>query len=389
MQAIDQKRLDALRHQSDGSEPVLTVILALKPGRNAEHGHSPELMNVLRDLRAQVPEETRAAFDREADRALGFVRDEMEVGGRTLVIVASREIWETFFLPMELESRAFLDSRPRLEALDSRISAEPRTAVILIDRERARLLSLRLGAVELDENERDYVPRKGRQLGQKHQKSDAKPGSGTDRGGGDASSRLQASQEAWVDEHLERVLEVLRETAEELPFDWLVAGGEDEPMNRFTDLLDEGERKKIAGRIAMDLDESSARIAEAALSVADAARLDRDRALVREATGLALAGARGSLGWRDTLAALLEGRVHQLLIGPHSSREGVSCETGHYMATDGTTCPICGNALRHVPDLVAEARRLADNTSAETVDLHPAVSGFPEDSDGIAAILRY
>jgi hypothetical protein len=192
-----------------------------------------------------------------------------------------------------------------------------------------------------------------------------------------------------VDEHLEQVLAAVRERAEDLPFDWLVVGGEDEPMNRFTDLLDEGERKKIAGRIAMDLDENSARIAAAALSVADAARLDRDSALVREVTDLALSAARGSLGWRDTLAALLEGRAHQLLIGPNASREGVSCDAGHYLATDGTTCPICGSILQPVPDLVVEARKLADNTSAVTVDLHPAVSGFPDDSDGIAAILRY
>ena len=83
----------------------------------------------------------------------------------------------------------------------------------------------------------------------------------------------------------------------------------------------------------------------------------------------------------------MNGQVHTLAVKENFSREGYMCAADHYLDLSNKKCPVCGQQLRPVSDIVNEMVEETVNQNGEVRYL----KYFPDELEeaGVAARLRF
>jgi peptide subunit release factor 1 (eRF1) len=291
-----QDTIERLRRLRSGS-PILSVYLQTEPGLALHHGHVAQLMDVLRDLRERTSKDLHEALEKETERVLAFVREDYTPSGRTLIVCSSgpRRLFETVNLQLPLRTLARFAPRPYLIPVDLALEDHPRVAIAHVGQEKTRLLTTVLHEIELERRTTEHVP--GRQ-----------------RQGGWSAFRYQRDRERHIQEHFREVAEELSALQKTAPYKWLVLAGTDEATASVAKLLPRSLKARLAGSFNEEHFESSAKIAARAAELAHEAERAEELQLVTQIHDRTYAQAPATLGWDDTLRALAEGRVHQLVI---------------------------------------------------------------------------
>jgi len=205
------------------------------------------------------------------------------------------DLLEIVRLPHPIESRAVVDSHPCVEPL-IRSGSDDRWCVLLVNRKTARIFTGEpSGLEEVDRIEGDT-----------HGQHDQ---------GGWSQARYQRSVEQEKLNHLGEALETLFTRFKRRPFDHLLVGAPDELVAEVEQRLHPYLRAKLAGRLHVDVENTSAEdVRTAAAKVVDAhvAEVERE-ALERFKQGIGR-GDRGVAGPAAVMEALEQARVDTLLI---------------------------------------------------------------------------
>jgi peptide subunit release factor 1 (eRF1) len=207
--------------------------------------------------------------------------------------------------------------------------------------------------------------------------------------GGWSQARYERSVDEDVRRHLERVAKAVAQRHERAPFDSLLIGGPEDACSELVELLDQRMRALVAGRVDVDVENTSAdQVTEAA---AETMREHEERReselLARLAEGLGR-GERAAAGVDDVLGCLNEQRVETLLLEVGFSAPGAQCpQCGWIGAQSEGRCPADGTPLDQRPNVVDPAveRALAQDAKVVTLRERPEM----ESHGGIAAVLRF
>jgi peptide chain release factor subunit 1 len=205
------------------------------------------------------------------------------------------DLLEVVRLPHPIESRAVVDETPWVEPL-LRGGGDEEWCVLLVNRKVARIFCgppTALEEVELVEDDTH---------GQHQQ-------------GGWSQARYQRSVEQEKLSHLQRSLDTLFTHFKRDPFAHLVLGAPEDLASEVEDRMHPYLREKLAGRIGIDVENTSPdEVRAAAATVVDERIAAREReALDRMAEGVGRGG-RGAAGIPDVMAALEQARVEILLL---------------------------------------------------------------------------
>src|SRR3954471_6117407 len=256
--------------------------------------------------------DAKTALRADLDRVEEYLSDFSPRGAHGLVIYACgpADLFEVIRLPRPIETRAVIDDSPLVEPLAELVGLGS-WLVVLVNRQTGRLL---LGDRErLDELE----PIVDDVHGQHKQ-------------GGWSQARYQRSVDEDVQDHLRNVAEAAFKQFKRTPFDHVLLGGPSETLADFEPKLHNYLQERIAGRIDVDVENSSVGDvgAAAAEKIAEHEQKREREALDRLREGVSTGG-RGAAGLELVLEALNERRVETLLIA-----QGFDAE--------GCTCPQCG-----------------------------------------------
>jgi hypothetical protein len=377
---------------------VLSLYLNLDPAGGERRDPAAAVHDAVASLRAQpLGEPLRLRLDEEADRVVSFLRDEHELHGRSLVVFSCgpRGLWEAFWLQVPVRSLARFAGRPSVSQLASildeherygdlavnvqtplrhvrqGVQQHERYGVVLLDKERGRVLVVYLNRVEHDTDVFDAYP-------------------GRTAMGGWAQARYSHHRDAHLHRHVLHVAEAVQSEARRRPFDRLIAGGPDEALSALLSVLPRSLSGRLAGTFSAELFASNEHILDQVRSLEERAEREAEVGLVTQLTGGAAGGGPAVVGWDDTLQALVEGRVHKLVLAEGVSQAGRVCPAGHVAVVEPLAeCPVCGAALEAVPALAERAVELAfdDDGSVETVRGEAREALTPH--GGIGALLRY
>lgn len=285
---------------------VLSVFFNLDPSEFATPAaRSTEINSVVTAAAKKVDEAD--GLDHDARQALraDVVRvrevlsgsDVATNGTHGLAIFAygPADVLEVVKLPHPIESRAIVDDHACVEPLVRQGSAE-RWCVLLVNRKTARIF---LGTADgLDEI--DHIE------GDTHRQHDQ---------GGWSQARFQRSVEQEKLNHVGHALDTLFTRFKRRPFDHLVVGAPEELVGEVEERLHPYLRERLAGRIGIDVENSSAGdVQAAAAEVVDrhVAQVERD-ALDRMQQGIGR-GDRGVSRPEPVMEALEQARVEILLL---------------------------------------------------------------------------
>jgi len=204
--------------------------------------------------------------------------------------------------------------------------------------------------------------------------------------GGWSQARYQRGIEKEKDDHLKHTAEALMKHFKRRPFQRLILGGPREVVADFESKLHGYLAERLAGRIEVDVDNSTPdQVLAAAQPRFDELEAEREA----EAFERLGEGGRAASGLDDVLRALNERRVETLILDEQFSATGASCPECGWLGPGGRTCPVDGRELEQLEDLTDAAIELTLQQSAEILAVHHRREEFEERTGGVAALLRF
>jgi peptide chain release factor subunit 1 len=374
---ITRTRLRQLADVKPERGRVLSVFLNLDPAEFATPAaRSTAVTSVMTEAARRVEQadglehEERMALKADVDRVRETLMagDIAQNGTRAVAVYACQpaDLLEVVRLNRPVDPAVVLDRTPYIEPLIAD-AGEEQWCVLLVNRRNARFFIGDTGGLEETDRVEDDV----------HSQHDQ---------GGWSQSRYQRGVEKEKDDHLVHVGEVAFERLKEGRFDRLLVSAPDELVNEVEGKLHPYLRERIAGRLHLDVENSSIEdVRSAAGQAMDAWRRRCEREALDRLTEGVGRGGRGAAGLAGVLHALNEQRVDTLLLGEgFRSAGGRDPATG--MLYPGDQGPE-GQALEHVENVVEPAIERAVEQSAKVIKVR-----FHDDLGplgGIGAVLRY
>ncbi|MGH9276677.1 MAG: hypothetical protein ACRD12_00990 [Acidimicrobiales bacterium] len=337
----------------------------------------PHLDALMREARAKAGSNgfSKAALqsvERDLARMAEHVRSRMQrshMRGLALFSCSAHDLWRVVELGVPVRNRVVVNHTPYVRELEAIIARSQRFAVLLADRQRARILLFELGAL-VDRTELlDRLPRH-------------------DDDGGELTRDQVAGMTANAAfRHLRRAAAATFQVFREQGFDHLVIGAPEEVEPALERELHPYLQERIAARPVIAVNASDDEITQMAQAVEEDLERTRELVLVTRLRNALGTGHAAVAGLEGTLAALVARRVETLLVSEDYEAPGWRCRSCSFVGARGPSCPVCEARMDRVDDVVEEAVE-----EALTQSCRVAVCAGNADLDvlgRIGALLRY
>jgi peptide subunit release factor 1 (eRF1) len=304
----------------------------------------------------RISEHVRAGLDRTRTRGLA-------------IFSGGDELWQVVELPVPVANRLVVNAAPAVSQLEVVAQEGVRVGVLLVDKQRARVLVYSLGELVRAEEVVDELPRAVDTLGHRDQ--------------GDPSHHA----EALVAQHVRRAAREAFEVFQDTGVRDVLLGGPDRLVAAVERDLHPYVTERVRGRLHLPIDAPGEALREEVMAMEHDIAMAREAAVVERLRAAVGAGAKGVMGLADTLAALVDQRAETLVVS-HGYREGGwRCPACATLATVGRTCPRCGGEMAHTEDVVEEAVHAA---YGQGCSVHVVEGSADLDVMGrIGAVLRF
>jgi peptide chain release factor subunit 1 len=383
MQANDitSERLRRLAGIRAGETKVLSLFLNLDPREFATApARSTEVRSVLDRAARLIREDEALGPAARASLRADLERVQAELGGggidargaHGLAVFASSasDLFEVLKLSEPVDHDPVIADAPFIEPL-SAIGAPERWCVLLVNRRMARLFCGPGAALEEFELIEDDLRRSHDQ-------------------GGWSQANYQRSIDKDVSDHLRHAAKVAFAHLRRDPPVGILIGAPHELAGDFEGHLHPYLRERLAGRLDIDVEHTSADDVRraAAPSIEQAARAREDKALARMAEAFGAGTGRAASGLPEVLGAVHEQRVEILLVDAGFVAPGVRCSTCGWLGTEDTgVCPADGSATERLDDVFEAAM---ERSLTQAADVRVLRDRAELASHGhVAAVLRY
>jgi peptide subunit release factor 1 (eRF1) len=331
-----------------GSCVVTSCYLDVDGRRHPRHAdYETHLEHLLREAREKAtgfgPEAVRSVAA-DVDRIRTWVRggfDRSHVRGLAFFACSADGFYEVVESPLPVSNDIVVNHTPHVRPLEAILQAYERFAVLLIDRQRARLFRFELGELTEHTEVFDAMPRGGDQAGHPAQ--------------GSRGSHVQRHTDEITHRHLKHAAEVTFTELQRRPVDHVILGGPNEIVAELEGQLHTWVRDRVVDRLVIATTAGPEEVRQAALAVEAAQARRSEAALVERLRNAIGIGRGGVAGLEATLAALVERRVDVLLVSDSYATEGWRCPSCRYLGPRGRKCPVCKNTMDLVEDVVEEA----------------------------------
>ena len=330
-----------------GSCVVTSCYLDVDGRRHPRHAdYETQLDHLLREAREKAvafgPEAVRSVAA-DLERISAWVRagfDRSHVRGLAFFACSADDFFDVVESPLAVSNEIVVHHTPHVRPLESILQAYERFAVLLVDRQRARLFRFELGQLTEHTEVFDAVPRGGDQAGHPAQ--------------GSRAAHVQRHSDEVAHRHLKHAAEVTFAELQQRPVEHVILGGPHAMVVELEGLLHPWVKERVADRLAISTTAGPDEVRQAALTV-EAAVARRSEAGLVDRLRNAVGTGSGVAGLDATLAALVERRVDLLLVSDGYATEGWRCRSCRYLGPLGRRCPLCAKDMDLVDDVVEEA----------------------------------
>jgi peptide chain release factor subunit 1 len=376
MSRATSETLDRLAKQAWNGGKVLSVYLDLDPSSFATAGARDTQITSLLSEAERLVEDHQGAEKKALRKDLELVRqfltfeDNWAKNARALAIFCSSRqgLFEVLDVPFRLDSRVSIGSSPLLGPLREDLYPD-KWCVLLVNRRTARIFS---GAP-------DSLRQVGEVTDRVHRQHDQ---------GGWSQARYARSVEKSMKDHLTHVAEALFDLQKKRRFDHLAVGAMPELWPEVEARLHSDLLKILAGRIELDVENSSAEeVGEELKKLVAIREHQKEKEMLERLRQEIGTGDRAAAGLEQVLDCLNEARVETLLVAEGFETSGVACPNCGWLAISGSECPLDGSFLEREPDLVSKAaeRTISRSGEVHVVRYHPDLQAL----GSIAALLRF
>ena len=362
------RRLAELRPEEG---KVVSIYLNLDPTEFASAPARATAINSVLDEASRCARDEAPAVRGDVERVRELFKDFDFQGAHGVAVFAcaAEDLLEVIKLPRTVVNCVVIDEAPYIEPLVE-VAAGARYGVVLVNRQIARIFR----------GSRDHLDEVARVEDEVHRRHDQ---------GGWSQARYQRSVDKEAQDHFKNAAEELFKRHNRRPFEAIFVAAPEAVYNEFCQALHPYLSERIAGRIEIDVENTTADDVQQAAAETIG---EHERALEKEALDRLIQGAssggRGASGLDETLQALNEQRVEILLLQENFDAPGVCCpQCGWIGKTGVAACPADGTKTVEREDITDLAVRRAITQSAQVVVVRDDERLEPMGS--IAAVLRF
>jgi peptide chain release factor subunit 1 len=365
-------RLSAFEPTTDA--PVLSLYLDMQANEHGRAAYDTFLRKTLAERSRGLKGDARKSFDRDAERIVAYLGDNVRRSANGLAIFAcsANDFFEAVQLDVPLADHwLFIGSVPHLYPLARLNDQFPRYAALVVDTNAARLFVFGLGATESHQEVKNVKTRKTTM-------------------GGWSQARYQRHMENFHLHHMKEVVDMLDRVVREESLERIVIAADAIAKPTLMDQLPQHLASKVIDVMKLDINTPEHEVMARTLEALREHDADTDIEHVERMLDAWRGGGLAVVGPEDTLQALERGQVEELLITATPS-----------LLRRATT--LTGNMAPGPVDIDASAPNgAADPDRHKLADhfvVHAHMSGarirFIEDADllsdvgGVGALLRF
>ncbi len=339
MVAITEDEIRRLAGFKGEEAPVTSCYLNVDGATHVRHQDVVrELDRVLRIARARLDGDPSVASDLERIEAHvrgGF--DRSRTRGLAMFSCTAHGYWRIVELPVPVHSQVVVNHTPSVRQLEVVVDQHERFGLLLVDRQRVRMLVFELGELVESSGAFDELPR------------------GDDDDHSYTKDHARDHVAARVQRHLRSAAALAFEVFQAQGFERLILSTPEDLAGEVESALHPYLRGRVVARCTIPLSASDDEVRRAALEV----EADVERAKEAEAVALLRAGVGAGTGavagLEATLLALVERRVETLLVSSGYVEAGWRCGACGWIGKLGRSCPVCDKEMSQVEDVVEEA----------------------------------
>ncbi len=303
------------------------------------HDYQAELARLVRRARRRLNGELTSSVENDLDRITSYVRsgvDRHRVRGLALFVCSAHDFFEVVELAVPVRSQLVVNTVPAVRQLEELVQGHERFGVLLVDRQRTRMLVFELGELVDHSSADEELPRHYDSRGH------------SERGGVDHHI------EALVSQHARHAADLAFEIYQKVGFAHLSLGGTPEVVSAVTDSLHPYLSERLAPHISVGAGASSEEVARSAAQVEAEVERGREQRLVAEVREGVGRGRGAVAGVEAVMGVLAERRLEHLAVSQGYSEPGWHCRGCNHLALVGRSCPRCSQDMDHVDDVVEE-----------------------------------
>ena len=294
------EQLDRLARFEPAPFPVVSLYLDTRPD---QHGRDSFQAFVRKEFRARAntyragtPE--RESLDKDLERISAYLDNELQPSANCAAVFAcnAADMFEALQLEATIDDNSmFIGDQPHLYPLARLISQHPRYAAVIADTNRARILVIAQGAVEHTRTVEGVKTRRNAQ-------------------GGWSQARYQRHISNYHLHHVKEVVDALERTVQREGLNAILIAGDPVVIPIFREQLPKHLAEKVVEEVTLATDAPEHEVLRATYEALKKLNETSDRERVDAVVNAYRAGGLGVVGPDETLLALTNGQVDELLI---------------------------------------------------------------------------
>lgn len=281
--------------------------------------------------------------------------------------------WEEFELPVEYPNKVVIDPDPYTRPLTAVRDQFARFCVLVSNSHKAVVYALTANQLAEEKEiftEEEMIP----------DTDEALQGFG--------EQRLQRNERDHLHKHIKKIAETTFQVFKKGRYDYLLVGApQDKELPLLKDSLHSYLQRHLVGEFNARPDEPKQEILKKAREAAEKWEREQEKSLLQSIDSELYEGGRATADVGPTLKALMNGQIHTLVVQEGYSRPGYACANDYYLDLSKKKCPLCGQELQPVEDIIDE---IVEETLRQNGEVR-YLQFFPEklDEKGVAAQLRF
>jgi peptide subunit release factor 1 (eRF1) len=377
---ITREQINELLGFSGGEHLVTSCYLNLDRSKMPAQMLKIRTKDLLQNAQHQLAEKAgshpqRESLRRDFEEIEAFVMPEIVANRHKAVALfscAGERFWQAVGLPRMVRNILIADYNPYIRPLTAILAEYHRYCVTVVDRVQGRIFEVYLGEMAQLSDVIDAVPRRVREAGQ----------------GGRSERNMERRHTEAVQHHYRHVSDEVFRLFRKEGFDWLILGGQREPLREFKHYLHPYLRSRWVGDFhAEPARVTMAEVLQRALEIEQRVEWEQEQRLAEELVQKADAGDRAVKGVSATLSALDRGEAQTLLVEEGFEMPGYACASCHFVSLESQLCPHCHKPTEPCVDVVDEAIELAMQRNCQIEHLQGSTP--LRDGGRMGALLRY
>jgi peptide chain release factor subunit 1 len=372
---LTYSELKELSTMSGNGNFFISLYLNVNPLTNPKGDYVIHFKNMLKDVAEKADKDTERKVKDDLGKIESYLKANRREFRKGIAIISSSALgfWKNYHLSLPVKNELIIDKTPYIKPLLFLLDNYQRCAVLLVDKELARIFIIHMGEiVEYTELFSPNVP-------------------GRHKKGGWFSlqqSRFERHIDYHVALHIKDVAKALEDFLRKEAINRIIIGGSEDAIIKIKDILPRQILKKLFSTFHAEIILGEKEVLKKTLKIIEEIENEKERDTVEELITRTMKNDMAVIGLEDVLTKLQERRIMKLIFLKDMKNSGFKCTNCGFLTSQTIkSCPYCEGKFEEINFLIdfAAQKAVEQGVLIEVVTKSDELAK----AGGIGAFLRF